>query len=130
MPKNLNPSILELLNAYLPPLIWACFIFVLSSQSSLPSITASPLDFIFKKSAHIFVYIILFLLVHRALQKTSHQPIKFKSIWLWSLLICLIYAGGDEIHQSFIFGRYATLRDVGYDMLGAGISFLYKYRYV
>ncbi|MBU0978506.1 MAG: VanZ family protein [Patescibacteria group bacterium] len=130
MLRNSHSLILKWLNAYLPPIVWACLIFVLSAQSSLPSLTTSPLDFILKKSAHIFVYAILFLLIHRALQKTSHQPVQTDSLWVWAFLICLLYASCDEIHQSFVLGRYATLRDVGYDMLGAGISFLYKYRYV
>jgi len=131
MKKTKNSKILRLISAYLPPVLWAGLIFILSAQSTLPSLSASPFDFIFKKSAHMFVYAVLFLLMHRAILKTSHQPnVQIAPIWPWALLICLVYATADELHQGLVPGRFATLRDVGYDMLGAGISLLYKYRYI
>jgi VanZ family protein len=122
------PKLSLYINALLPPLLWATMIFLLSAQRILPGIEVSVLDFIFKKSAHIFVYFILYLLLHRAvsmiLPKQSHWH------WFLPLALTLAYAISDELHQSLVPGRSATVRDVGYDMLGASIAFLRKHGYV
>jgi len=128
--SSIGLLIIKVLNYYLPPVLWAGIIFLLSAQSALPTLSASPLDFLFKKMSHIFVYAVLFLLIHRALTRTHRQITLIPTIWLWTLLFCLLYATGDELHQSFVPGRFATLRDIGYDMLGASLALLYKYRYV
>ncbi len=44
--------------------------------------------------------------------------------WSLPLILCLIYAITDEIHQSFVPGRYPTSTDIGYDMLGASVALL------
>ncbi len=36
--------------------------------------------------------------------------------------LCVLYGISDEWHQSFVLGRTATWRDVGFDTLGATIS--------
>ncbi|MBP7876318.1 VanZ family protein, partial [Candidatus Woesebacteria bacterium] len=86
------------------------------------------LDFIFKKCAHIFVFAVLYVLVWRASQ-LSLKPQTTRLKWLVPFLICLLYAGLDELHQSFTPGRSATLRDVGYDSLGMLAASLWWYRY-
>lgn len=122
-------SIKAVLNGYLPPILWAGIIFAFSSQSVLPTFKEIGYDFFLKKLAHIFVYLVLFLLFDRAAQLTmSNQKSKLR-IWM-PVLLCLGYAISDEIHQSFVPGRFATLRDIGYDMLGVGLAFLKKYGYI
>lgn len=117
------------LNALLPPILWAAMIFLLSHQEILPGSSVDTLDFIFKKSAHITVYAVLFLLVHRAqlllLAKKYHS-----NIWITSFAIVALYAISDEVHQTFVPGRFGTLRDVGFDVLGASLAFLKQYRYI
>lgn len=115
--------------AWLPPLLWAGLIFLFSSQSGLPSPDDYLLDFIFKKTAHMFVFAVLYVLVWRAVQK-SLRPQTVQADWLIPLFICLGYAMLDELHQSFTPGRSATLRDVGYDALGMLISSIWWYRYL
>ena len=44
--------------------------------------------------------------------------IKNKFKFLWSTLIGICYAAGDEFHQSFIVGRGASIKDVGIDSAG------------
>ena len=44
--------------------------------------------------------------------------IKNKFRFLWSTLIGIAYAGGDEFHQSFIVGRGASISDVLIDSSG------------
>lgn len=119
----------EILVAYIPPMIWAGMIFLFSSQSSLPGFEESPIDFIFKKTAHIFVYLILYLLLKRAAEITVNKKSTKVQLFL-PILLCLVYATSDELHQSLVPGRYATLRDVGYDMFGVGIAFLRKYNFI
>ncbi|MBP7700681.1 VanZ family protein [Candidatus Woesebacteria bacterium] len=122
-------KIKKFINIYFPPIAWGIFIFILSSQNSLPGFEQSPIDFFFKKSAHIFVYLVLYLLVKRSIDiKYNYKQTK-KQILL-PIFICLIYAISDELHQSMTPGRYPTVRDVGYDMLGVGTAFLRKYNFI
>jgi VanZ family protein len=129
MTSTVISSIKFWLNAYLPPALWAGVIFVFSAQSSLHGSELSSVDFIMKKSAHMFVFGVLYLLFHRAFQLSL--PAK-KSSWSWTipLIICFGYAISDEFHQSMVPGRYASSRDIGYDMLGAAIAWLKIYRYI
>jgi VanZ family protein len=127
------PRIIHYLNAYLPPILWALLIFFFSSQRFLPGIEVTVLDFIFKKSAHMFVYFVLYLLLHRAVAMSLSDSNQLgKSHWHWfiPLVITLAYAISDEFHQALVPGRSATLRDVGYDMIGAGIAFLKRHDYI
>lgn len=122
-------SLKQLVLAYFPPMAWAGFIFFLSAQGILPSFEFSTLDFIFKKCSHMFVYGVLYFLLWRAVQITIPGPQRTVH-WVLPLMLTLFYAISDELHQNTVPGRYATLRDVGYDMLGASIVFLLQYRYI
>ncbi len=115
--------------AYLAPTLWAIFIFFLSAQEVLPGFTVSAYDFIFKKAAHMFVYAMLYFLLYRAYQKTNPHDHSSK-IYLIPVLITLIYALTDELHQSTVPGRYSTLRDAGYDMLGVATVLLYQLKLI
>ena len=119
----------KLINAFAPPILWAGLIFIFSSQSVLPGFEESAFDFIFKKTAHIFVYFVLYLLTKRGTDMTLNKRSNKLNLYL-PIFICLIYAISDELHQSLVPGRYATLRDVGYDMFGVSIAFLRKYNYI
>ena len=124
-------TITSWLSAWLPPFIWAGVIFLFSSQSILPGFETNTYDFIFKKLAHITVYGILYFLVFRAVD-ISLKPKKKTSptYWLVPFAVILLYAISDEIHQSFIPGRHATMRDVGYDLLGGLSVFLRIHGYI
>lgn len=115
--------------AFAPALIWATTIFILSAQGTLPGLSVSVLDFAFKKSAHMFVYAVLYMLLWYGVQQTT-KPSSHTRHWLLPLALTLTYALVDEFHQSFVPGRFGTIRDIGYDMLGAGIVFLRQYRYI
>lgn len=124
-----SPVFKTYLFAYSPPILWALLIYILSAQGVLPSFETSIADYVFKKSAHMFVYAVLYYLLWRAVQQTVH-PSSSVGIWLLPLVLTLGYALSDELHQHFVPGRYGTLRDIGYDLLGAGIVFLRQYRYI
>ncbi len=70
-----------------------------------------------RKLAHFSVYFVFSLLLYRALRRERsgwHRP------WsLAALLISVVYAGADELHQLFTATRTGALSDVGIDSLGA-----------
>ncbi len=103
---------------------WAGFIFTLSSFPTLPSAQKIWWDFIIKKIAHISEYAIFYYLVLRALNPRS------PSVFLTSLILCLLYAISDEIHQSFIPGRHARIYDVYFDSLGLTFTLLRSQKFI
>ena len=113
------------LDALLPPVAWALVIFFFSSQSVLPGGSYSALDFVLKKTAHLFVFAVLFLLTNRAFTKTLPEY-SLKKHWYLPVFICFCYALSDELHQYFVPNRQAALQDVGYDMLGVFLMYLRK----
>lgn len=103
---------------WIPVIIWSSVIFYLSSLAIIQDEAFSLLDFVFKKTAHVTEYAILFFLVQRALPNSVNK-LNF------AFLICLAYAFSDEIHQLFTPGRGGSLRDVlVFDTLGITISYL------
>jgi len=116
--KTKKQSSIFYIKAYSPSILWAIVIFIFSSQQQLPGFDISLLDFLFKKLAHIFVYAMLYYLLFIAYLKTNPNKKISKRHYLWPLLIALIYALSDELHQSMVKGRYASTRDIAYDFLG------------
>ena len=125
MSKSKISTIKNYCLAYSLPILWAGFIFFLSNQEMLPGFSTSIYDFVFKKSAHMLVYAVLYLLLFRAYQKTNGGMVT-KQHYLFPILMSFIYALVDEFHQSTVPGRNPTVRDVGYDMLGVATVLLYQ----
>ena len=73
-----------------------------------------------RKMAHFTIYFILGILVFIFL----NQYIENKTIIIFSLLICFIYACTDEFHQYFVVGRYCSFFDVLIDSTGSLIAIL------
>ena len=99
--------------AYAAPVIWMIVIFILSAQPVLPGPQAYWQDFLLKKISHILVYGVLYVLWFNAMN-LSGKPKRF----LLPFLFTISFAISDEIHQIFVPGRMATLRDIGYDIVG------------
>lgn len=112
-------KITNILSRWLPPLFWAAFIFSLSSYSTLPGPNIVWWDFILKKSAHMFVYAVLFFLIQRAINLEAKKP-----KYTFAMSLTLLYAISDELHQSYVFGRTALPSDIGFDMIGASLTML------
>ena len=76
-----------------------------------------------RKNAHFFIYLVLGFLVAYALGKIGVKG--YRKIGL-SLLVCIIYAISDELHQLFVSGRGAQVKDVFIDSAGAivGVGFV------
>lgn len=118
---------------------WCLLIFYFSSQQGDISSTSSSrvLNFINKlfninlynykysilivrKSAHMFLYFVLFLLSSNFFKKNNRNNYYKKG-----LLFCFIYAISDEIHQLFVIGRTFKLIDILIDMIGSTISYIF-----
>lgn len=65
-----------------------------------------------------FVYAVLYYLLFRAYRQTHPKQSISPQHYYWPLFFAFLYAISDELHQSMVAGRYATLRDIGYDSLG------------
>lgn len=109
----------EIIGRWGPALVWAGIIFLLSSISTLPGAAVPIWDFLLKKATHMFMFGVLFFFVQRGVNWDK----KTRNWWL-PMLITLMYAASDEYHQSFVFGRTAMLSDVGYDVIGAAMTYL------
>ena len=70
--------------------------------------------FIVRKLAHFSEYMILFILSYRVMLLYQDR----KRAKYCSILLVFLYAASDEIHQYFIPGRSASIRDVLIDTSG------------
>ena len=111
-------------------LIWMALIFFMSNQvaqdsSSLSRIFVEPIEayvpasqgiatFLVRKSAHMFLYFILGIMVFSLSREFKFSDRKRT---LYSLLFVFLYAISDEFHQKFVSGRSSELRDVLIDSI-------------
>lgn len=100
---------------WLPPVLWAGFIFYLSSVPNLNSGFAAFWDVFLRKLAHAGEFGILNFLIFRAMR--GYQ-ISFKKSLIWSFVLTIIYSFSDEAHQRFVAERQAKIFDVFIDSLG------------
>ncbi len=68
---------------------------------------------------HVIVFFFLSLFLFISLIKGKNTNLFFPSI-----LVLLSYAILDEIHQFFVQGRFCTLADVGFDLIGVLFAFM------
>jgi len=129
----------EFLRSWWPALLWAAFIFTMSTDyfSAIhtgrlfepvfrwfyPALTSDQFDTIhhyIRKAAHFTEYFVFFLLLHRAVRTSRHVA----SGWQWSSalfawLIAAAYSATDEIHQIFVPSRGPSPLDSLLDSTGA-----------
>ena len=108
------------IESWLLVFFWASLIFTLSSIPTLPNAGFGFQDFVFKKSAHVFVYFILMWLTLRASGKLT------KRNTIVAFTFCFLYAISDEVHQSFVPGRGPRITDVGFDTIGIAAALKLK----
>jgi VanZ family protein len=105
--------------SFLPLLLWAGVIFLLSSMPGSGADFEPPLWYILeRKSAHVFEYAVLMLLSFRFV-RAMFSVERFSWQVLLAGVFSLAYAATDELHQFFVFGRGAKMTDVVID--GGGI---------
>lgn len=122
-------------------LLWMLLIFLMSSFDATESANQSNfivniitdifkienielLSFIIRKLAHFTEYLILGFLTINMLNKND-----ISKKYLISILICIIYATSDEIHQIFVPGRACQIRDILIDSMGS-ITGVYLYKLI
>ncbi len=72
-----------------------------------------------RKTAHFSIYFLLGLFSFPAF---GTYPLSRKKQAVCSVLLCLVYACSDEVHQSFVAGRGPSLTDVLLDTAGASTA--------
>ena len=76
---------------------------------------------IIRKGAHLSIYTLVGIFI---MSYISTYKIHLKYKFLISILVGLVYASSDEIHQSFIPGRTASIIDVGIDTAGVFLGII------
>jgi VanZ family protein len=100
---------------WLPPVGWMAAIFVASNTPSAQIPSAGPWDLVVKKGGHLASYALLAWLWLRALRPAAVSL----RVVLVVLVIVVLYAVTDEVHQTFVPGRSGTAVDVLIDAAGA-----------
>lgn len=90
--------------------------------ASLNAYQLDCLDYALRKSAHFVEYLFLTLLAFRAMQ--YGRPRLRGRVFLGALLLGVLYAASDEIHQVFVRDRSPAVRDVLIDSSGAAFALL------
>jgi len=104
-------------------LLIAIFIFYMSSQSFTagapgPEFTLKPIIY------HIAIFFLLAFFLFLALIKGKHKKLIFLAI-----LISILYAISDEVHQLFVPGRNGSINDILLDTIGIlTATFIYSIR--
>lgn len=109
---------------WLPVLGWMAVIYILSAQ---PDFTFAPDAWKIEPVSlvvHSAEYAILACLVWIAAWKT--KILSNRALWI-ALGLAVLYAFTDELHQVFVPGRVADVRDVAADVLGAIVVLLVIY---
>lgn len=91
-------------------------IFTFSSRQRIGVSETYWLNFAFFKVLHLIEYAFLYVLMLRALTSGKTPSKKSYSV---ALLITILYAISDEMHQTFVPTREGTVRDVIIDSIGA-----------
>jgi VanZ family protein len=100
---------------------WAGLIFLASSRPNLRVADDDLLDFVLRKSAHMFVFGVLAVLIARALRG---EGLRLAASLAIAWILTLAYACSDEYHQTFVTGRLGHPSDVAIDMIGATLALL------
>lgn len=106
-----------------PALLWMLGIFALSAQSSVPQPPGISTQLI-AVTGHLVAFGVLAVLIAWGAGVDFTRP-SWRALAAYALTV--FYGVSDEIHQSFVPGRYATVEDVVTDALGAagGITAMY-----
>ena len=129
-----------------PAVLWAVFIFVMSTDSFsaahtgtiiepilrrlLPSFSTDQIDeihYTIRKCAHFTEYFVFGLILYRAVRSANTGW-----RWTWGLgawIIAAGYSALDEIHQAFVSSRTASPYDSMIDSIGAFFAIALMYFY-
>ena len=108
----------KFLRFWFPVIFYSAIIFYLSS---IPDLKAPLEEFNFDKVIHMGEYLILGILLARALTNTQKHLSGSMIFWA-TFLFCLLYGISDEFHQSFVVGRVSDWKDALVDTLGGSLG--------
>lgn len=93
------------------------------AERLLPGIDLNPreLNHVVRKSAHFLIFFVLGMLVTGTLSRLGIKGLRGAVI---ALLVCVLFAISDELHQLFVIGRGAQVRDVLIDSAGAAVGII------
>lgn len=91
-------------------------VFILGDASDFFSGVGKNYECILRKAAHFTEYLILSLIVYKAMRVSR---IKMKNSVIWTLILCVVYAISDEVHQYFVPGRAFAVTDIMIDTAGS-----------
>lgn len=112
------------LRYWIPTLVWALAIFVLSHMSSPPGASLAP-DYLL----HFLEYGTLALtIVWGITLGLKHELTPLRASLAWA--ISTAYAATDEFHQRFVTGRVSSLEDLLADAAGAAIFLAVSYLFL
>jgi VanZ family protein len=111
------PGVRRAAFTWLPPLVWLAVIFAFSTRHGGGHLPTG--EIVLRKLAHVTEYLILTLLLVRALRRSD---VAFAVPG--AMAGAFAYACSDEWHQSFVPGRTATPRDVAIDGIGIALAAL------
>lgn len=89
----------------------------------LDSFLGNLANFIVRKAAHFTEYLILYILLYEAFK----EDFDMRKSLVSSLIVLVLYACSDEVHQLFVPGRTGRIRDVLIDTSGAVIAMISIY---
>jgi len=103
---------------WLPAMLWAATIFLLSAQPTLPEIAPGISNF--DKVEHFGAYGLLGLLVALALRRTDARTLPKSAVL--AILITSAYGASDEFHQRFVPNRSCDVWDWTADTVGGALA--------
>jgi VanZ family protein len=104
---------------WLPALAWMVVIFLLSSRSGLHVSEDAAVDRPIRILAHLATFAFLAALILHAIGGRRAPTARTAGA---AVLLTLLYAMSDELHQAFVPGRTGRLQDIGTDLVGAVIG--------
>lgn len=137
--KTPMPRTLVWLWSWWPAIVWACVIFMMSTDTFSAAHTGAVIEpvlrwfrpgfsedqinaihYLIRKSAHFTEYFIFCLLLYRGVRgkRTGWR-------WTWgfeALFLAAVYSALDEIHQAFVVSRTASVYDSLLDSIGAFVA--------
>jgi VanZ family protein len=117
---------MKLIKYWLPVAVWMGIIFFFSSRPRIPVSESYTISFVIFKTLHLIEYSLLYILLYRAM-RNSGSKIQAKFTFQ-ALLVAILYAVTDEIHQVFVPTREGRLRDVAIDSIGISVTAYYIWK--
>ncbi len=104
-------------------------IFALSSRQRINVSESYAVNFSLFKTLHVLEYALLYFLLFRAFLKSLHKE-KKKNAYLFAVIVSVLYAISDELHQTLTPTREGSPRDILIDTIGIYLMFQYTKNYL